>query len=156
MNDAPPAADAPTGALLRQCRVLLVEDGVDNQRLISFYLRKAGADVAIAENGRQACDMVLDPGAWTTYDVILMDMQMPEMDGYEASIKLRSHGVVTPIIALTARAMEGDEDKCRAMGCDAYLTKPVDRDLLIRTCRDTLDRRRTLDGRTARGGDRCA
>ncbi len=140
---APDAAPAACGSL-RQCRVLLVEDGPDNQRLISFYLKKAGADVAIAENGRQACEMVLDPSTTTTYDLILMDMQMPEMDGYEASISLRSHGVVTPIIALTARAMEGDEEKCRAMGCDGYLTKPVDRRLLIDTCARKLARRHEL------------
>ncbi len=117
-----------------QGRILLVEDGPDNQRLIGFVLGKAGALVALAENGRIGCDMALGAlHGGEPFDVILMDMQMPVMDGYAATIHLRSVGYSGPILALTAHAMEGDAAKCLAAGCDAYLTKPIDRVKLIRT-----------------------
>ncbi|MCC9605769.1 CHASE domain-containing protein [Blastopirellula sp. JC732] len=109
-------------------RILLVEDGPDNRKLISFILNKAGADVTIAENGKLGLDAALE--AWqagSPYDVILMDMQMPVMDGYTAAGRLRNAGYVGQIIALTAHAMRGDINKCLDAGCDAYLTKPIER-----------------------------
>ncbi|NLS96066.1 MAG: response regulator [Planctomycetaceae bacterium] len=112
-------------------RILLVEDGIDNQRLIGLLLRKLGAEVTIAANGREACDLLLPPGGnWQPYRLVLMDMQMPIMDGYEATRRLRLAGCDLPVIALTADAMVGAEAKCREAGCDGYLTKPIDRDRL--------------------------
>ncbi len=110
-------------------RVLLVEDGPDNQRLISYYLRKAGAEVVIAQNGREGISVEQNSGP---FDLIIMDMQMPVMDGYTATQELRHIGVRTPIIALTAHAMSGDRDRCLAVGCNDYATKPIDRDKLLR------------------------
>jgi len=114
-------------------RVLLVEDGPDNQRLISAFLRKAGAKVALAENGRDAVDMALAAAAdGIPFDVILMDMQMPIMDGLTATRILRARGYTGPIVALTAHAFKAELDRCLAAGCDHYLTKPISRDKLIR------------------------
>ena len=122
------------------CHVLLAEDGPDNQRLISLLLRKAGAEVTIVENGQEAFDFAM--GDLNTdasqreephrpIDVILMDMQMPVMDGYEATRRLREAGYRRPVIALTANAMTDDRQKCIACGCDEYATKPINRQELV-------------------------
>ena len=116
------------------CRILLVEDGPDNQRLISFILEKAGANVTLAENGEIGVEEALAArDAGTPFDVILMDMQMPVMDGYTATGKLRDAGYTAPIVALTANAMAGDGVKCRSAGCDGYATKPIERAKLFST-----------------------
>jgi len=107
-------------------RVLLAEDGLDNQRLISLRLSQAGAEVTIADNGRVAYNHAME--AWrqgTPFDCVLMDMQMPELDGYTATSMLREIGYRGPIIALTAHAMATDRDKCINAGCDDYATKPI-------------------------------
>jgi signal transduction histidine kinase/ActR/RegA family two-component response regulator len=114
-------------------RLLLVEDGLDNQRLISFLMRKLGAEVEIADNGRSAVEQAAAAAAaGRPFDVILMDMHMPEMDGYTATRTLRARGYMHPIVALTAAAMEGDERRCLDAGCDAYTTKPIQREQLVR------------------------
>jgi len=131
-SEAPsPRGSSPVLGKLRG-RVLLAEDGPDNQVLISTLLRKAGVEVDVACNGRMAIDMV-SKCSGRGYDAVLMDMQMPEVDGYEATETLRQLGYRGPIIALTAHAMSGDRQKCLDAGCDEYLTKPVDRRMLLAT-----------------------
>jgi signal transduction histidine kinase/DNA-binding NarL/FixJ family response regulator/HPt (histidine-containing phosphotransfer) domain-containing protein len=119
---------------LAGARILVVEDGVTNRKLIGLILRKAGVEVAMAENGRIGADLAMQ----SRFDLILMDMQMPVMDGYTAATFLRQHGIDTPIIALTAHAMKGDQDKCLAAGCTAYVTKPIDADHLLRSVGEAL------------------
>lgn len=120
-------------------RLLLAEDGIDNQRLISFVLRKAGADVTIVENGQLAYEEVMRvEGEKTPYDVLLTDMQMPVLDGYSTVRKLRSEGYQGKIIALTAHAMASDREKCMEAGCDGFATKPIDRAELISTIHEVI------------------
>jgi PAS domain S-box-containing protein len=116
-------------------RVLLAEDGFDNRELIRTILQRAGITVETAINGQLA----VQKGCETPFDLILMDMNMPEMDGYEATSLLRKHGYKGPIVALTANAMVGDSQRCRSAGCNEYLAKPIDRKRLIQTIATLVD-----------------
>ncbi len=133
------------------CRVLLAEDGSANGRFLSLVLKKAGADVTIAQNGQIAVDKVLaalpeksqpDGDKTGPFDLILMDMQMPVMDGREATRRLRQEGYAGPIIALTAHAEEYDRQKCLEAGCDDHLTKPIDRNMLLEVVASHIEKQR--------------
>jgi signal transduction histidine kinase/ActR/RegA family two-component response regulator len=150
LSSAPaPAAEQPAAQGSReqiQGRILVAEDGPDNQRLIRAFLSRVGLVVQIAQNGREAVDAALAAwGAGEPFDVILMDMQMPEMDGYEATRTLREEGYTGPIIALTAQAMKGTREGCLAAGCDDYTTKPIQRDKLVQLVRDMIAKRSTAE-----------
>ncbi|MFI4898115.1 MAG: ATP-binding protein [Phycisphaerales bacterium JB059] len=116
---------------LEGVRVLLVEDGPDNRVLLERFLRVAGADVEAVEDGRGAIERI---GAGGAYDIVLMDMQMPNVDGYEATRRVREMGFRGPIVALTALALHGDREACLSAGCDDYATEPIGRGKLIDVC----------------------
>ncbi|MCC5869365.1 MAG: response regulator, partial [Gammaproteobacteria bacterium] len=129
--------DGPAGTTVGRLvgRILLAEDGPDNQRLIAFHLRRAGADVTVAGNGHEALQCLESAvAAGQPYDLLVTDIQMPEMDGCTLTQELRRRGMALPIIALTAHAMADDRARCLAAGCDDYATKPIDRAALIDVC----------------------
>ncbi len=115
-------------------RVLLAEDGLDNQKIIKHFLTKSGLEVEVAENGRIAYEHAIAAiDAGSPFDLIVMDMDMPEVDGYQATAMLREAGYPGPIIALTAHVLPRDRERCIEAGCDHYTTKPVTREALIAT-----------------------
>ncbi len=116
---------------LPECTVLLVEDGETNRKLAKILLERAGATVECAENGQVAVDLA----AHTDFDAVLMDMQMPIMDGYTATRTLRENGITVPIIALTAHALVEDREKCLQAGCADFVTKPINEYVLLSTIR---------------------
>ncbi len=136
---------------LQGVRVFLAEDGPDNRRLIVFHLTQAGAEVQSFENGRLALEALtidgtidgelLDP---PPCDLLLTDMQMPEMDGYSLARVLRARGWPLAIVALTAHAMSSDAARCLEAGCDCYASKPIDRAKLTEICHEAAQRSRRL------------
>ena len=134
-------ARTPPASLPKLCaRILLAEDGPESQRLISFVLRKAGLEVDIVADGQEAVQRVvrsMEPGADVApYDLILMDMLMPKMDGFEATRRLRQLGYRGPIIGLTALSQNYSPEDCLKAGCNEYLEKPLDSEtILVLVCK---------------------
>lgn len=116
---------------LEGCRVLIAEDGIDNQELMKRILEIAGASVSLANDGEQAIEMALIG----RFDVVLMDIQMPKVDGYEAMKRLRTRKYAVPIVALTAHAFRSEREKCLQAGCSAFLSKPFTSKSLVETVR---------------------
>ena len=130
---AAPPAPAMTG------RVLVAEDAKANQALIRVMLERLGLEVTVVEHGQAALERL----EAETFDLVLMDMQMPVMNGYDATRALRRKGLTVPVAALTAHAMTGDDEKCYEAGCDDYLSKPIDRDKLLSILKKHLPAPRT-------------
>lgn len=125
-----PSASPDTGGLpLSDMKILVVDDSKDNQLLIKRILQRCGASVTTVGDG----ELAVREGSSNPYDAILMDMQMPVLDGYSATRQLRKLGVEIPIVALTAHAMQEEMQKSLAAGCTAHLTKPIDKTLLLQT-----------------------
>jgi CheY-like chemotaxis protein/HPt (histidine-containing phosphotransfer) domain-containing protein len=119
----------PTG------KILIVDDGESNRALVALFLKRAGVPYEMAFNGKMAVEMVNQ----SHYDAVLMDMQMPIMDGFEATRTLRAQGHRVPIIALTANAMAEDERNCREAGCTGFLPKPINSKLLLSRLAEAID-----------------
>jgi CheY-like chemotaxis protein len=113
-------------------RILLIEDNDSNRDLISRYLNLFEIDVAIAVNGQEG--LVRAQSEPDNFDLILMDMNLPEVDGWEVTRRLKANGATKslPVIAITAHAMVGDREKALAAGCDDYVSKPIDFNILLR------------------------
>ncbi len=147
--DAPQGGAWPAGqgaVPTLPAHILVVDDGPDNLRLIKHLLTRAGATVVTAADGREALARVEESERdERRFDVVLMDMQMPVLDGYAATRELRRRGFARPILALTAHAVHGTRESCLEAGCDDFATKPVDREELYerirRLCPDILSRR---------------
>lgn len=107
-------------------KALVAEDCPTNQLVIKLMLEKLGVEVDLAADGAEAVEMAEE----NDYDLIFMDIQMPNMNGYEATVKIKTFKKAVPVIAVTAHAMVGDRDKCVAAGCDDYITKPIIKDKL--------------------------
>jgi CheY-like chemotaxis protein len=161
-TDEPAPRRAPSHVLPAGCSILLADDSRDNRRLIGFLLERAGAQVVTVDNGRLAVDRALKRvRRGRPFDVVLMDMQMPVMDGYEATMRLREQGYRWPIVALTAHASDEHRRQCLEAGCDAHVSKPVDMPRLLNTIREHLGLReateaRVVAGRAAMDAGNCA
>jgi two-component system sensor histidine kinase/response regulator len=135
----PPAALA-SPPLQTALRILLVEDNLFNQQVAMGLLKRQGHDLVVAENGREALDAL----ERESFDLVLMDVQMPQMDGLEATVLIRQREQGSdnhiPIVAMTAHAMKGDEERCLAAGMDRYLAKPIRPDLLYATINEVVNR----------------
>jgi len=127
--------EAAPGVPRRRLRVLVAEDNPVNQLVASAILEKRGHSVVAVANGREALAALAEAQPPDGFDLVLMDVQMPEMDGYQATAAIRAaeeeSGVHVPIVAITAHAMEGDRERCLAAGMDGYVTKPIEAGRLV-------------------------
>lgn len=131
----------PSNTSSNKGRVLVVDDVAENREILSYYLEKAGFVAVTADNGFLAIQGLVGGATLRRtadkppqFDLVLMDMQMPKLDGYETVRRLRAEGFTTPIIAVTAHTLTGDRERCLAAGCNDYLGKPVEPDHFIATC----------------------
>jgi len=136
-NDATRSKHSSVEQVLVGRKILLAEDGLDNQRLIKFILEKAGAEIVVVDNGQEALEL-MNSRDGVSIDLILMDMQMPIVDGYMATRRLREQQHMLPIIALTAHVFPGEIERCLKAGCDVYMSKPIDRRALTEKIREMI------------------
>jgi CheY-like chemotaxis protein len=133
LAESPDVRQEPPAKMARpiHARVLVVDDNIVNQKMAVKMLEKLGCTIEVANNGLEAVERVEK----STYDLVLMDCQMPEMDGYEATVKIRLHensSKHTLIIAMTAYAMQGDRERCLKAGMDDYIAKPIKKESLFK------------------------
>jgi CheY-like chemotaxis protein len=128
-SEMPMAPDA-----LRGKKILIVEDSPDNRLIVKIFLQHAGAEVLEAENGIVALQIIEK----NEFDLVIMDIQMPELDGYQTMIRLKKADYKVPVIALTANALQEERDRCLLAGFRNYVTKPVKRDSLLKSVGELL------------------
>ena len=131
----PGTAEEEAASRLRGARILLTEDNEINQQIAIELLEGAGATVQVANNGKEAVEKLFNPDQSGPFDMVLMDLQMPEMDGYQATTKIRSDArfAALPIIAMTAHATMEERQRCLAAGMNDHISKPIDPALLFET-----------------------
>ena len=129
----PPAAENTASASPRlTARILVADDNQANRQLIGLRLRRAGADVVMASDGQEALDRTREAHEQSRpFDAVIIDMQMPVLDGYDAVRELRARGFTRPIVAVTAYAMSEDRDECLGLGCDEFISKPIEWDRFL-------------------------
>jgi CheY-like chemotaxis protein len=133
---APRAQGRAQSSILLDGRILVVEDNRTTQRVFQHLLVDAGAEVSLAENGEVGRDLTLAAKQMNRpFALVLMDMQMPKMDGYAATRELRALGYTGPIVAVTAHCMQGDREKCFTAGCNDFVAKPVQRETFLAVCK---------------------
>ncbi|MCY3003672.1 MAG: ATP-binding protein [Planctomycetota bacterium] len=149
---AAPAAPLPRRGPFVGLHLLLAEDSISNRKLFTRILERMGARVTAVDNGRAVVEALCEGGAFDgapteppPFSLVLLDMQMPILDGYSAARILRERGANVPIVALTAHAMSDDRERCLASGCDDYATKPIDQNELAAACQRALHRRQMLE-----------
>ena len=130
--ETPTTKPVPADRPLHGRSILIVDDSPDNQMMVTHFLERTGARLAVASDGVEA----VAKATAGDFDVILMDLQMPKMDGYSALKTLRDGNYRQPIVALTAHALKSERERCRAAGFDGYVTKPIDRRALVQTIQD--------------------
>ena len=124
-----------TTGSLQDRKILIVDDVADNRLLVTYYLNKLGLKLYQAGNGVEALDMI----SKQDFDLILLDIQMPLMDGHQVMEKLKSTGYQVPVIAITAHAMKEEKDRCLAAGFSGYITKPIERAKLIQQVQEKIE-----------------
>lgn len=139
-NDCRLATETPTQDEQPE-RVLIVDDGETNRKLVQLMLEKRGITTTTASDGREGVDEILN----NDFDLVLMDMQMPVLDGIAATRELRERGVDIPIIALTANAMRVDRQQCLDAGCNGYVTKPIQAQRLLEAMQDVCKKTPAFD-----------
>jgi CheY-like chemotaxis protein len=146
-----PASASSKGGAVAPGRIILLYDSDDVRRLLLLYLRSTDAQVVEVRDGRSACDAAFAAqNDHRDFDLVLLDMEMPQLDGYTAATMLRLQGFCGPIVALTAKDAAGERERCVSSGCTEYLRKPVDRELLVRTVGAHLAKRCCAKGQHAR------
>ena len=131
-------------AKVLKARILVVDDRPDIRSFLQSHLENAGADVLSVANGQTAIDRIVGQGKYKSaslfdkhFDLVLMDMQMPGLDGFDTTLALRSQGFSNPIIALTASVLPEEQQRCLDVGCNIFLAKPIKRERLIQVVSDT-------------------
>lgn len=148
-SQEPSCIHQATSARLDSSRILVADDRRDIRHIADYFLSQAGAEVLLVEDGQEAVELVnREQQERRKIDLILMDMQMPTLDGYAATKKLLAEGHNQPIIALTASAMKGERERCLSVGCSDYLTKPIDGNRLVEVCCENI--RQSKQGKTHR------
>jgi CheY-like chemotaxis protein len=141
MSNPPPACQSAASAPSTPPRVLVVDDVQENREILAYYLGKLGFDVITTQDGFMAVEGLSGGAARRrgldrppSFDLVLMDISMPRLDGFQAVATLRAQGIRTPIVAVTASTVEGCRDRCLAAGYDDFIAKPVEPELLRSVC----------------------